>query len=72
MTVDTIRSLCRTLPAVTEDVKWGHDLCFCVAGKMFTVIGEPGSAKNSRGRGCMTVELSAMFGASSREKSRKT
>ena len=38
MTVDTIRSLCRTLPAVTEDVKWGHDLCFCVAGKMFTVI----------------------------------
>ena len=43
MTVETIRSLCRTLSAVTEDVKWGHDLCFSVAGKMFTVIGEPGS-----------------------------
>src|SRR5205085_8944630 len=26
------------LPEVTEDVKWGHDLCFCVAGKMFTVV----------------------------------
>ena len=38
MTVDTIRSICRALPAVAEDVKWGHDLCFCVAGKMFTVI----------------------------------
>jgi predicted DNA-binding protein (MmcQ/YjbR family) len=38
MNVDTIRAFCRTLPEVTEDVKWGHDLCFCVAGKMFTVI----------------------------------
>jgi len=23
---------------VTEDIKWGHDLCFCVWGKMFTVV----------------------------------
>jgi predicted DNA-binding protein (MmcQ/YjbR family) len=23
---------------VTEDIKWGHDLCFSVAGKMFTVL----------------------------------
>jgi len=38
MTVDTIRSICRRLPEVSEDVKWGHDLCFCVAGKMFTVV----------------------------------
>jgi predicted DNA-binding protein (MmcQ/YjbR family) len=30
--------LCRTLPNVTEDIKWGHDLCFCVHGKMFTVV----------------------------------
>ena len=38
MTVDTLRTICRTLPKVTEDIKWGHDLCFCVAGKMFTVV----------------------------------
>jgi predicted DNA-binding protein (MmcQ/YjbR family) len=38
MTVDTLRMICRTLPKVTEDIKWGHDLCFCVAGKMFTVV----------------------------------
>lgn len=38
MTVDTIRAICRKLPAVTEDVKWGDDLCFCVAGKMFAVV----------------------------------
>ena len=23
---------------MTEDIKWGHDLCFCVWGKMFTVV----------------------------------
>jgi len=38
MTLDTVRSICRALPAVTEDIKWGHDLCFSVAGKMFTVV----------------------------------
>ena len=38
MTLDTVRSICRALPDVTEDIKWGHDLCFCVAGRMFAVI----------------------------------
>ena len=38
MTIDVVRSLCGTLPNVTEDIKWGHDLCFCVWGKMFTVV----------------------------------
>ena len=38
MTIDGVRSFCRTLPQVTEDIKWGHDLCFCVWGKMFTVV----------------------------------
>ena len=38
MTIETVRSFCRTLPSVTEDIKWGHDLCFCVWGKMFTVV----------------------------------
>ena len=37
MNIDTLRDLCRKLPAVTEDIKWGHDLCFSVAGKMFCV-----------------------------------
>src|ERR687886_1526156 len=38
MTIETIRKICRSLPGVTEDVKWGSDLCFLVAGKMFTVV----------------------------------
>ncbi|MGZ5243785.1 MAG: MmcQ/YjbR family DNA-binding protein [Bacteroidia bacterium] len=28
-----------SLPAATEDVKWGADLCFCVGAKMFCVTG---------------------------------
>ena len=35
MTLDTVRAICRRLPGVTEDVKWGHDLCFSVGKKMF-------------------------------------
>jgi len=37
VTLDTLRRICRSLPAVTEDVKWGNDLCFCVQKKMFVV-----------------------------------
>src|SRR4051812_24241233 len=38
MTIDDVRTMCRSLPNVTEDVKWGHDLCFLIGGKMFTVV----------------------------------
>ena len=38
MTIESLRAFCRKLPEVTEDIKWGHDLCFCVAGKMFSVV----------------------------------
>ena len=38
MTIDTIRQICRAFPGVTEDVKWGQDLCFCVSGKMFAAM----------------------------------
>jgi predicted DNA-binding protein (MmcQ/YjbR family) len=37
MTLDSIRDYCRSLPHVTEDVKWGNDLCFLIGGKMFAV-----------------------------------
>jgi predicted DNA-binding protein (MmcQ/YjbR family) len=39
MSIDFLRQFCSTLPAVTEDIKWGHDLCFCVGAKMFCVTG---------------------------------
>jgi len=37
VTLDTIRAHCRSLPGVTEDIKWGNDLVFSIGGKMFTV-----------------------------------
>ena len=37
MNIDFVRQHCASLPAVTEDVKWGNDLCFSVGGKMFCV-----------------------------------
>ena len=39
MDIEEIRSYCNKLPAVTEDVKWGNDLCFSIGSKMFCVVG---------------------------------
>lgn len=38
MTIDVVRAICRALPGVTEDIKWGSDLVFSVGGKMFAVV----------------------------------
>ena len=37
MNIETLRKICSSLPAVTEDVKWGNDLVFSVGDKMFCV-----------------------------------
>lgn len=37
MNIEDIQQICKTLPAVTEDIKWGNDLVFSVGGKMFCV-----------------------------------
>lgn len=37
MEAETLRKLCLQWPAVTEDIKWGNDLCFLVAEKMFCI-----------------------------------
>lgn len=39
MTIEDLQQLCKSLPVVTEDIKWGDDLCFCIGGKMFCVVG---------------------------------
>jgi predicted DNA-binding protein (MmcQ/YjbR family) len=38
-TTEDIRAICTKLPGVTEDIKWGADLCFSVGKKMFCVTG---------------------------------
>ncbi|KAA9340227.1 MmcQ/YjbR family DNA-binding protein [Adhaeribacter soli] len=42
MNIERLRELCLGFPAVTEDIKWGHDLCFSVGAKMFAVTGVDG------------------------------
>jgi phenylacetate-CoA ligase len=39
------RRFCAQLPAVTQDIKWGADLCFLVGAKMFSIWG-----RSTRGR----------------------
>jgi predicted DNA-binding protein (MmcQ/YjbR family) len=39
MNIEDLQEICRTMPHVTEDVKWGHDLVFSISGKMFCVAG---------------------------------
>jgi predicted DNA-binding protein (MmcQ/YjbR family) len=42
MNIEWLRNFCLSLPKVTEDVKWGNDLCFLIGGKMFCVTGTGG------------------------------
>jgi predicted DNA-binding protein (MmcQ/YjbR family) len=37
MTIEDVQTICKKLDKVTSDIKWGHDLCFNVGGKMFFV-----------------------------------
>ena len=39
MHVEDIQALCKELPLVKEDIKWGNDLVFSIGGKMFCVVG---------------------------------
>ena len=39
---DFIRTICLKFADVTEDIKWGHDLCFSIGEKMFCVTGVDG------------------------------
>lgn len=42
MDIETLREFCLSLPGASEDIKWGNDLCFLIAGKMFCVAGLSG------------------------------
>jgi predicted DNA-binding protein (MmcQ/YjbR family) len=38
MNQESIRAFCKKLPHATENVQWGHDLCFKIGGKLFCVM----------------------------------
>src|SRR5687767_2287991 len=37
MDIESLQKFCKSLPSVTEDIKWGNDLCFSIGNKMFCV-----------------------------------
>lgn len=39
MNIEELQAICKAYPHVTEDIKWGNDLCFCIGEKMFCVVG---------------------------------
>ena len=38
MDIEAVREFCLSLPHVTEDIQWEHDLLFRIGGKMFAVV----------------------------------
>ncbi|NBA89097.1 hypothetical protein GVN16_25190 [Emticicia sp. CRIBPO] len=43
MNLEELQTMCKSLHGVTEDIKWEHDLCFCIGGKMFLVASLDGT-----------------------------
>ena len=39
MNQERLRKICMNLAGVTEDIKWGADICFMVGAKMFCITG---------------------------------
>ncbi len=39
MDIEWLRKFCLKLPGTREDIKWGNDLCFSVADKMYCATG---------------------------------
>lgn len=56
MTPDLLRRLVAHWPGVTEDIKWGNDLVFSVAGKMFCVLDIAPAGEGGTGRLSFKVE----------------
>ena len=42
MNLEDIEIICKKFDKVTVDIKWGHDLCFNIGGKMFLVVNPAG------------------------------
>jgi predicted DNA-binding protein (MmcQ/YjbR family) len=45
MDIEQVREYCLSFPHATENVQWGNDLVFKIAGKMFAVVVLEGASK---------------------------
>ncbi|MBA9079581.1 MmcQ/YjbR family DNA-binding protein [Rufibacter quisquiliarum] len=63
MHLEALRAYCLSFPKATEDIKWDHDLCFSVGGKMFCVASlEPPLSFSFKTTPDQFHELTAMRG----------
>ena len=63
MNADQIRDLCLSLPGTTEQIQWGNDLVFKVAGKMFLCMGtDAGSCYSFKSSKVAFYELTELPG----------
>lgn len=63
MDIETLSTFCKSFPNVTEDIKWGHDLCYSIGGKMFCVLGlEQPLMMSIKVKDAEFDELTAMIG----------
>ena len=52
MDIESVRAYCLSFPHATENVQWGNDLVFKIAGKMFAVTVLEGAS-----RYCMSFKV---------------
>src|SRR5438105_10008578 len=45
MNIEQVRAYCLSFPHATENLQWGNDLVFKIAGKMFAVLVLEGASK---------------------------
>ncbi|MBY0242779.1 MAG: MmcQ/YjbR family DNA-binding protein [Burkholderiaceae bacterium] len=45
MNIEQAKTLCRSLPGATEDIKWGTNRVFSVGTKMFAVTGDDAASR---------------------------
>jgi len=54
MNIESLRTYCLSFPKATENIQWGHDLCFKVMGKIVC-----GSSPGDRGQAKTCVSSAA-------------
>ena len=61
MDAESVRAYCLSFPHATENVQWGNDLVFKIAGKMFAVVVLEGAAKHCMSFKCTEEKFAELI-----------
>ena len=61
MDIETTRAYCLSFPHATENVRWGNDLVFKIAGKMFAVLVLEGASRYSLSFKCTEEKFAELI-----------